>query len=261
MYLDYFGIRVLNLKKSLKFYRELSPSLKLRQGTMGHGGTWVLLEDRITRQRVELNHYPRGNPYATPYMPGEGLDHFDVLVPDVREASRDLVKLGGRPTGITAENSHGWQACFLDPNGLWIALDKYGDKQVRTGRAIHCAGLRVTDLKRSLKFYTDVMGLREVHRGDMSAHGRGTFVLLEDGISHQRLELNYYPKGSPFATPYEPGEGLDHLGFRTLDRDRVVRRMKRAGSKLMAEVWEGNVLDTVQMSDPDGNWIELIASG
>ncbi len=59
-------------------------------------------------------------------------------------------------------------------------------------------GIRVLDLERSLKFYNVLFGLKVKRKGKMY-HG-GKWILLEDGRSHQRLELNWYPKDSPYAT-------------------------------------------------------------
>jgi catechol 2,3-dioxygenase-like lactoylglutathione lyase family enzyme len=79
-------------------------------------------------------------------------------------------------------------------------------------------GLRVTDLDRSLSFYKEIFGLDEVARGDNTSAGKGPYVLLRDAFSGQKLELNYYVPGSKFDTPYEPGEGLDHISFRVENR-------------------------------------------
>lgn len=124
------------------------------------------------------------------------------------------------------------------------------------------AGVRVTDLGRSLQFYTQALGLREVSRGDLSQYGRGTWVLLQDPVSRQRLELNWYPKGSQFDVPFVAGEGLDHVGFYLgpATRATLVRtyqRLLRQGAAptnvtpATTDGWVGYV------TDPDGNWIEI----
>lgn len=41
-------------------------------------------------------------------------------------------------------------------------------------------GIRVTDLERSIKFYTQFLGLKEVARGDFSKYGAGIWVKLRD---------------------------------------------------------------------------------
>ncbi|MFY9717305.1 MAG: VOC family protein [Thermoplasmata archaeon] len=117
-------------------------------------------------------------------------------------------------------------------------------------------GLRVTNLARSLRFLERALGLTELRRG--KTPGAGTWVLLEDSVSHQRVELNWYPKSSRFATPFVPGEGLDHLGVRVHSMAAAGRRLKAAGarrvhavrwkSQVVVEYWEG----------PDRLWVELI---
>src|SRR6266545_714131 len=74
-------------------------------------------------------------------------------------------------------------------------------------------GIRVTDLDRSIKFYTELFGLKEDRRGDSRKFGLGFWVVLRDDTTGERIELNWYPPGSKYATPYTAGEGLDHLGF------------------------------------------------
>ena len=63
-------------------------------------------------------------------------------------------------------------------------------------------GIRVTNLKRSLKFYTELLGLKEVGKGDFTKYEAGIWVKLKDEKSGQHLELNWYPKGSHFDVPH-----------------------------------------------------------
>lgn len=123
-------------------------------------------------------------------------------------------------------------------------------------------GIRVTDLERSVKFYTALLGLNEVKRGDMSKYGggRGKWVLLKDSESGAELELNWYPSGSRFATPYVPGEGLDHICFVCKDKQSMETKYK----ELLANGAEATGVGPEQtegwqayVKDPDGNWIEL----
>lgn len=124
------------------------------------------------------------------------------------------------------------------------------------------AGIRVTDLKRSLRFYTGALGLRVERRGDTRVWGGGLWVLLVDPVSRRRLELNWYPKDSLFAGPYRPGASLDHLDFTlgVASRARleaVHRRLLRHGARATrwspatTEGWSSHVLD------PDGVWITV----
>ncbi|MCI4347807.1 MAG: VOC family protein [Thermoplasmata archaeon] len=120
----------------------------------------------------------------------------------------------------------------------------------------------MTDLVRSLRFYTKALGLKEVTRGDLSQYGRGIWVLLQDPTSHQRLELNWYPKGSQFDVPFVVGEGLDHVGFflgavppATLTRTYGRLLSMGAGPTNVTPASTGGWVGYV--TDPDGNWIEI----
>ncbi len=122
-------------------------------------------------------------------------------------------------------------------------------------------GIRVTDLDRSLRFYTELFGLTEVFRGDLSAQGRGSFVLLQDPWSGQKLELNWYPPGSEFAVPYQPGEGLDCIGVRVANLPQFMEKLRRSGVESAGASAAYEEPDRVRLAfvkDPDGNWICLL---
>lgn len=87
-------------------------------------------------------------------------------------------------------------------------------------------GIRVTNLERSLAFYTKVLGLQEIHRG---GDADGVYVLLKDLRSGQRLELNWYKEDNPFAAPYVAGEALDHFEVRVRSVPDVLERLKGLG--------------------------------
>jgi catechol 2,3-dioxygenase-like lactoylglutathione lyase family enzyme len=124
------------------------------------------------------------------------------------------------------------------------------------------SGIRVTDLERSVAFYTKLLDLVEIERGTYEG---GTYVLFKDRRSGQRLELNWYPPGSAFAAPYVPGEGLDHLGVRVRSVPETRERLQQLGILPAtrelpsdADVW---VLPSghrvMYIKDPDGNFVEL----
>lgn len=87
-------------------------------------------------------------------------------------------------------------------------------------------GIRVTDLARSLQFYTTVLGLKEIARG---GDQDGVYVLLKDLRSGQRLELNWYAEDNPFAAAFVPGEALDHLEVRVRSVPETLDRLKAMG--------------------------------
>ena len=118
-------------------------------------------------------------------------------------------------------------------------------------------GIRVTNLDRSLKFYTELLGLKEVSRGDFTKHGAGIWVKLKDEKSGHYLELNWYPPGSRFGTSYVAGEGLDHIGFIVDDVQEKFKELVSKGAEpteIDPSVTGGR---SAHVKDPDGNWIEL----
>ncbi|HLM91047.1 MAG TPA: VOC family protein [Thermoplasmata archaeon] len=119
-------------------------------------------------------------------------------------------------------------------------------------------GLRVTRLAPAVRFFEKGLGLNEVRRGKMG-HG-GVWVLMRDPISHQQIELNWYPKGSKYFREFVPGEGLDHLGIRVSDLPRAGRKIRAAGGRRVDEIrWKGKVV-IAYYEGPDGIWVELIDS-
>lgn len=75
-------------------------------------------------------------------------------------------------------------------------------------------GIRVKDLDRSVDFYTRILGMKVTGRSKIDQTRGETVGLESNGFT---LELNYYPKESPYYTEYVVGEGLDHLAFNVDD--------------------------------------------
>ncbi|MCI4360883.1 MAG: VOC family protein, partial [Thermoplasmata archaeon] len=57
-------------------------------------------------------------------------------------------------------------------------------------------GVRVRDLDRARRFYTEGLGLRSIRKGRMAAGG--LWEEMEDPESHHLLELNFYPDHPPY---------------------------------------------------------------
>ncbi len=118
-------------------------------------------------------------------------------------------------------------------------------------------GIRVKDLEASVRFYTNVLGMKEVGRSMIEA-AKGTVVNLVSEDGGHPIELNYYEKGSPFATTYAVGEGLDHLAFQVENLDAALAEAEQAGHRLVKEM-KGPTARWAYIQDPNGIWIELFA--
>ncbi|MEM0271600.1 MAG: VOC family protein [Thermoprotei archaeon] len=255
MRLTYTGIRVTQLERSLDFYTSLGLK-RVEWGTMSHGGVFELLEDPRTGQRLELNWYPPGSPFNTPYTVGEALDHLGFDVEDARRSFREIVSNGFEPAlEPWVEEDDVTLAYVKDPDGIWIEL---ASSARITQPGLQYVGIRVTDLGRALRLYRDTIGLLESGRGKMS-HG-GVWVELLDPWTAQRLELNWYQRGSRFDWVYEPGEALDHIGLVTERFDDDFERLRGDGCVVKLKPWfEGN-RKIAFLEGVDGVWLELLES-
>jgi catechol 2,3-dioxygenase-like lactoylglutathione lyase family enzyme len=123
---------------------------------------------------------------------------------------------------------------------------------------LYYSGIQVRELRRSLRFYRS-LGLKVSHSGTM-AHG-GKWVHMKDPSSGQRLELNWYPKGSRFYERYKNGSELDHIGFIVDDAVKWFKLLLKRGARPACRPFADESETLAYVKDPDGIWIELIGPG
>jgi catechol 2,3-dioxygenase-like lactoylglutathione lyase family enzyme len=116
-------------------------------------------------------------------------------------------------------------------------------------------GIRVRDLARSVRFYTEGLGLKAGSQGRMAAGG--VWQELRDPTTGAVLELNFYP-GEP---PYREGDELDHLGFRVEDLDAALARLVALGARVRIPPFADGNERLAFLSDPDGVWVEIYERG
>jgi lactoylglutathione lyase len=117
--------------------------------------------------------------------------------------------------------------------------------------------LRVGDLERSLKFYTEVLGMRVLRRRDYP-DGKFTlaFVGYQDESEGAAIELTY----NYGVQTYELGTAFGHIAVEVDDAYRACEDIKRRGGKVTREAGPMKHGTTVIafVEDPDGYKIELI---
>jgi catechol 2,3-dioxygenase-like lactoylglutathione lyase family enzyme len=108
----------------LKFYTELFGLKEVARGDHRKydAGLYVLLRDKKSGQKLELNWYPENSVYAVPYTPGEGLDHIAFVVDNLNATYNELLAKGVEPTNIDPSKTSGWLAYVKDPDGNWIEI-------------------------------------------------------------------------------------------------------------------------------------------
>lgn len=118
--------------------------------------------------------------------------------------------------------------------------------------------LRVFDLKRSLDFYTRLLGMKVLRQREVEA-GRYTlaFVGYGDEASNTVLELTY---NWDQKEPYEIGSAFGHLALGAPDIYGLCDRLAKEGVKITRPPGPVKFGTTVIafIEDPDGYKIELI---
>jgi lactoylglutathione lyase len=117
--------------------------------------------------------------------------------------------------------------------------------------------LRVGDLERSVAFYTNLFGMKELRRTDVPG-GKYTLAFLGygDESSTTVLELTY----NWGVDKYELGTAFGHLAISMPDVYAACETLKAGGAKVVREagpVQHGTTVIAF-VEDPDGYKIELI---
>lgn len=117
--------------------------------------------------------------------------------------------------------------------------------------------LRVGDLDRSIKFYTEVLGMKELRRRD-SPEGKYTlaFVGYGDEDTHTVLELTY----NYGVEKYDLGSAYGHIALAVDNAYKACDEIRKRGGKVVREAGPLKFGTTVIafVEDPDGYRIELI---
>jgi lactoylglutathione lyase len=108
----------------------------------------------------------------------------------------------------------------------------------------------VLDLDKSIKFYEEALGLKEVSR-KVSDSGDFILVYLGDGSSDFQLELTWL---RDWDRSYNLGDNEFHLAFVTDDYENAYKKHKEMG----CICYENPAMGIYFINDPDGYWLEII---
>ena len=117
--------------------------------------------------------------------------------------------------------------------------------------------LRTGDLDRSIRFYTEVLGMRLLRQKDYP-DGKFTLAFLGYGDESENtvIELTY----NWDVDSYEMGDAYGHIAIEVDDVYQAADAIKQRGGKILREAGPMNAGTTVIafVEDPDGYPIELI---
>lgn len=114
--------------------------------------------------------------------------------------------------------------------------------------------VRVTDPKASLRFYCDLLGLREVRRSE-NEQGRFTLIFLAPpGQEDAQVELthNWDPE------EYSGGRNFGHLAYEVEDIYALCARLQAGGVTINRPPRDGRM---AFVRSPDGISVELLQMG
>jgi lactoylglutathione lyase len=118
--------------------------------------------------------------------------------------------------------------------------------------------IRVGNLDRSVKFYTELLGMKELRRRDIP-DGKYTLAFVgyageETGAGVIELTYNYG------VEKYEIGNGFGHLAVGMPDIYAACDKLRAAGAKITREPGPVKFGTTIIafVEDPDGYKVELI---
>jgi len=117
------------------------------------------------------------------------------------------------------------------------------------------AMIRVKDIKKSLKFYTELFEMNlvnEMRLDDCSLY------FLSDQDGQTQIELTYNDE-----TPeegYQKGNGFGHFAFGVDSMDEFTKKLQAFGGEYSCEPFklDGYDLKIAFVNDPDGYGIELV---
>ena len=126
-------------------------------------------------------------------------------------------------------------------------------------RVLHTM-IRIGDLDRSIKFYTDVLGMKLLRRKDYP-DGKFTLAFVGYGpeTEHAVVELTY----NWGTDKYDLGNAFGHIALEVDDVYAACAEIKKRGGKVTREAGPMKHGSTVIafVEDPDGYKIELIQRG
>src|SRR3970040_784229 len=115
--------------------------------------------------------------------------------------------------------------------------------------------IRVGDLDKSLKFYTDILGMQVLRRSDYP-DGKFTLAFVGYGPASELPHNGETPK-------YDLGNGYGHVALEVDDAYQACADIERRGGKVVRPAGPMKHGTTVIafVEDPDGYRIELIQKG
>ncbi|EJD52328.1 glyoxalase I [Auricularia subglabra TFB-10046 SS5] len=144
--------------------------------------------------------------------------------------------------------------------------------------AFHHTMIRVKDPKKSLEFYTNVLGMDLIHEapnsdftlyflgydksdGKLTAEEKLNGLWMRDAV----LELthNHGTESDANFAGYangntDPGRGFGHIAVTVPDIEAACERFEKLGVPFKKRLTDGKMKNIAFILDPDGYWVEIV---
>jgi len=113
--------------------------------------------------------------------------------------------------------------------------------------------LNVSDLDRSISFYTSNLHLNLTSRREIKQNNAEIAFLKDEGGN--AIELTHWRDKKIVE-----GDNFDHIAFEVEDVQAAVETLRKNGVSIAMEPYslQGSTSRIACVKDPDGNWLELI---
>ena len=120
-------------------------------------------------------------------------------------------------------------------------------------RIIHTC-LNVMDLKKSIAFYRNRLGLKLTRRFEVKENN-AEIAFLEDPGGNA-IELTHWRENKQLVE----GDNFDHVALAARDLEKTIEELRKHGVIMAVEPFrlEGGTHQIAFIKDPDGNWLELV---
>ena len=114
--------------------------------------------------------------------------------------------------------------------------------------------LNVSDMEKSIAFYTNRIGLTFVNRREIKENN-AEIAFLKDETGNA-IELTHWRDKKTLAE----GDNFDHIAFQVDDVEQSISSLRGLGVAIAMEPYslKGSSSKIAFIKDPDGNWLELI---
>jgi len=240
--------RVGDMQKHIDFYTKQLGMQLLRQRDIPedkYSNAFLGYGPETTNFAVELTF----NYGVDSYDIGEGFGHFGVALPDVYKAAETIKAAGGEITREAGPVKGGNTviAFAKDPSGyMWELIQR-----PQTKEPLCQVMLRVSDLDKSIEYYTKVMGMTLLRKRDVPEY-KYTLAFLGYGPEEDNcvLELTY----NYGRTEYTKGNAYAQVAISTKDVYKTAEQIRAAGGKITREPGPVPGIGTkiLATTDPDG---------